>query len=61
MGLRRALKEEKVPAETVTVLLSRKFHAVVNDAREKKNFEEFKRGKFTKHGRMAAGDVKSPK
>ena len=39
MDLRRALKDEKVPAETV--LLGRV--PVVNDAREKENFEEFKR------------------
>ena len=40
MGLRRALKDEKVPAETV--LLGREFQWSMT--REKKeNFEEFKR------------------
>ena len=40
--LRHALKKEKVPAETIILLLGKEFQLMVNGAREEKNFEKFK-------------------
>ena len=59
MDLRRALKDEKVPAETV--LLGREFQWSMT--REKKeNFEEFKRtGGLQSMKGWPTGDVKSPR
>ena len=58
MSLRRALKNEKVPAETVYI--AKKCVPVVNDAREEREFWRVQADRrFTKHEKMARGYIKS--